>query len=136
MAAITSIKSDFIFISDIRLVNSNGVPSEERVKSAFRDSKNNSYESFFNSTKNGRGVGILVANSLNFYNHAQINDTEQNFIAIKGSISDKICILVSVYGPNSANRTFFGDLERAINQLRGDSMCPVIMWGGLEYHVG
>ena len=129
MAAITSTKTDFIFISDIRLVSPNGVPSEERVRTAFRDVKNNSYEAFFNSTKNGRGVGILVANSLNYSYQEQINDNEQNFIAIKGTLSEKLCILVSVYGPNTTDRKFFGDLERAINQLRGNSLCPVIMGG-------
>jgi len=37
--------------------------------------------------------------------------------------------LAAIYGPNSTNRQFFHQLERAINQLRGNDDLPIIMGG-------
>jgi len=128
VAAITQSKTDIVFISDIRLVNGNGIANDERVRSAFRDSKNNSYECIFNSSKNGRGVGILIANSLNFTLEEEKKDTGENFLAIRAAFDNKKVILVSVYGPNSVDRKFFTDLERAINQLNSGNF-PIIMGG-------
>jgi len=129
VAAITATGTDLIFISDIRLVNANGVPSDERVRTAFRDAKHHSYESFFNSTKNSRGVGILISNKLNFGVVEQRTDQDQNFIVLKVKINDKIGIFGSIYGPNSMDRNFFTNLERAINQLRGNDPIPIIIGG-------
>ena len=129
IGAITSVKSDLIFISDIRLVSSNGISNEERVRTAIRDSKYRSYEGYFNSNKNSRGVGILVANDINFTIIEQKIDLNQNYIILKASLNGSELILASIYGPNGADRQFFHEIERNINQLRGETELPVILGG-------
>jgi len=128
VAAITMARSDIVFLSDVRLVNNQGIPNEDRVRTAFRDAKNKSYESLFNSSKNGRGVGILIANELNCNIEEEIRDPGENFLAIRVSFDGKKLILTSVYGPNNTDRKFFSDLERAINQLNTGNL-PIIMGG-------
>jgi hypothetical protein len=56
-------------------------------------------------------------------------DENQNFLVLKLSIDGKIGIFASVYGPNGTDRRFFGDLERAINRLKGGDDVPVVMGG-------
>jgi len=128
VAAITSTRTDIIFISDIRLVSPNGVPSDERVGAAFRDAKTCSYQSFFNSTRNARGVGILLSNNINFKVINQVKDANQNFLVMKIEIDGVSGIFGSVYGPNTNDRDFFKNLERAIRQLNSDPPLP-IFWG-------
>ncbi len=64
ICAITALCTDIIFLSDIRL-NSN--PEHiEKVKKLFLYNPIHSYEAFFNSTKNSRGVGILISTRLTY----------------------------------------------------------------------
>ena len=121
-------KSDIVFLSDVRLVNSQGIPNEDRVRTAFRDAKNKSYESLFNLSKNGRGVGILIANELNCVVEEDLKDPGENFLAIRVSFDGRKLILISIYGPNTTDRKFFSDLERAINRLNPGNF-PIIMGG-------
>jgi len=128
VAAITMVKADIVFLSDVRLVSSQGIPNEDRVRAAFRDAKSKSYESLFNSSRNGRGVGILIANDLNCTVEEEVKDSGENFLAIRVSFDDRKLILISIYGPNNTDRKFFSDLERAINQLNPGNF-PIIMGG-------
>jgi hypothetical protein len=60
---ILKLRSDIILLSDIRLSNKSLVSSSSDVSNIFRNNQFKSYSSYFNSTKNKRGVGILISNS-------------------------------------------------------------------------
>ena len=126
VTAITSIKSDIIFLSDTRLTNASGVQNTERVSTLFRDNKNKSYSCFFNSSKNSRGVGILIANEIPITVINRIDDVDENFLVISAKINNFRIILASVYGPNGINREFFTKLEEAIRQSGVDDSEIVI----------
>jgi hypothetical protein len=73
-------------LSDIRLTNAHGVKNDDRVFNAFRDSKDKSYNAILYSSKNSRGVGILIANNLEFDILSRIDDPEENLLVLKINI--------------------------------------------------
>jgi len=129
IAAITSTKTDFIFLSDVRVVNAQGVRNDERVTKAFMDAKDRSYLSILNSTKNARGVGILIANDLDYELLNTVRNVDENFLTIKIKLKGKKFILTAVYGPNNADLNFFNNLDDTINQLSEQGTVPIIMGG-------
>ncbi len=63
---ITSLKSDIIFVLDIRMSNNANVSCIDSVKTTFRTNPYGGYDFFYNSTQNKRGVGILLKKSACF----------------------------------------------------------------------
>jgi hypothetical protein len=63
---ILKLKMDLIFMSDVRVSNRSLVSSSKDLISIFRNNQYCSYSTFFNSTQNKRGVGILINNNLTF----------------------------------------------------------------------
>jgi hypothetical protein len=57
---VVSLKSDIIFLSDIRLNNSTGTNNITELLNSFRTNPHCSYKFFHNSHMNKRGVGILI----------------------------------------------------------------------------
>ena len=91
-----------------------------------------SYNFFYNSKKNSRGVGILIKNSLDFTASEVRSDDNDNWLLIKGNMSGKCFILGVVYGPNDHDRNFFVSLSENIRLmgkfptiLGGDRNCTV-----------
>ena len=101
VAAIKKINTDIIFLSNIRLTNQHGVKNDHKVFNAFKDAKGKSYYFTGNSTKNSRGTGILIANSLDFEIISKVSDPDENFLLIEVHINKMLCILGAVYGPNN-----------------------------------
>jgi hypothetical protein len=63
---ILSLKTDIIFVSDIRLCNKNGVGDLGFANKIFATNPYGSYSFIHNSRTNSRGVGILVKKVLIF----------------------------------------------------------------------
>jgi hypothetical protein len=63
---VLKLKTDIIFISDTRISNRNLISSENDLTSIFRNNQYGSYSTFFNSTSNKRGVGILISNKISY----------------------------------------------------------------------
>jgi len=136
IAAITSVKSDVIFLSDIRLTNPQGVKNDQRVTNGFKDSKNRSYDFFWNSTKCSRGVAILSGHSIDFEVISLSRDESENFLLMEVKIGTVTMVLGSIYGPNTADAGYFQKLSEDIaGILRGRDL-PIILGGGLEYNLG
>ena len=128
VAAITKIKKDIIFLSDIRLLG-NGAPNEYRVSQAFKDAKSRSYKCIFNSSGNSRGVAIAIGNDLPA-DIIQIKcDTDENYLLLKIKIFNKDLIVGAVYGPNGTDRQFFVRLKRDLETLSGTVNTPIILGG-------
>jgi exonuclease III len=71
-----------------------------------------------NSTSNKRGVGILIASSLQYTVINTFRDNNNNLLAIRISISDSEILLVSIYGPNTNDSEFFSDLRNILKRNR------------------
>jgi exonuclease III len=119
-------KSDIIYLSDTRLVSNEGVAGDERVTAAFRGSGICKYYSFFNSSANKRGTGILFKSDLEFKVLEEFKDIEENFYFIRAEIKGKELLLGSIYGPNTVNRAFFLRIRKI---LLKHTNIPVIVGG-------
>ena len=123
---ITKLKTDVIFLSDIRLCNRNLVSASNDCSKIFHTNPYCSYSFFFHSTMAKRGVGILINNALDFSVSDRVKDPEENFLLLKTVIHGRQAVLGSIYGPNDYNPGFFERLSRA---LRKFSEFPVILGG-------
>ena len=108
--AICNTKSDFIFLSDLRLNSS-------RQSSAIHDVEKhlffNGYKFYHNSIIPSRGVGILIKKTLcdgGLEILESLKDNECNSLIMKIRINDKILTLASIYGPNHDTELEFFDI--------------------------
>jgi hypothetical protein len=107
---ITKLKTDVIFLSDIRLSNRSSVTDTASVSRNFLVNPYCSYKFFYNSSLNKRGVGILIKNSIPISDIQCRKDPEENFLLLRLAIKGKTLILGSIYGPNNNDRNFFSRL--------------------------
>jgi exonuclease III len=126
MDAICSLKSEILFLSDIRMGQISNQQSTLKVSSTFNRSRLRDHIFLSNSTDNKRGVAILISKKLNPEVLDTFRDQNQNILLVECNINGNRLILGSIYGPNSTCRQFYRDitsfLERKIN-------VPVILGG-------
>jgi exonuclease III len=123
---ITKLKTDIIFLSDIRLCSRNLVSCKDDVQHIFRNNPYGSYDCWFNSTSNKRGVGILIKRSFNVTALRTKADPEENYLLLEVAMSGNNLILGSVYGPNTQNIQFFNRLREDIESFN----CNNVVLGG------
>ncbi len=95
---IVSLKTDIIFISDIRLCNKSGVGDYAFANKIFATNPYGSYTFLHNSRTNCRGVDILVKKSLNFACLGEERDrgyevtlvSKPGWRATKGSVAEMV----------------------------------------------
>ncbi len=110
---ITSKRADVIFLSDIRLKDSEG-----EVRKLFNLTMNGSYKLYVNSTRDNRGVGVAIKRSISHEIKGTILDrVDENYILLDMIIKGKRMVLGSVYGPNGNNIDFYEKLKRDIERL-------------------
>jgi exonuclease III len=127
---ITSLKSDIIFLSDIRLSNRNLISCADDISKTFRTNLNSGYEFFHNSTRNKRGVGILVKHDIDFAVLDRWDEPGENALLLKLSIGGETLIIGSIYGPNETCTDFFDNVFNKLSSwgnynciLAGDWNC-------------
>jgi exonuclease III len=123
---ICKLRSDVILLSDVRLSNRQGVSDIKYVKETFKINPYCSYHLIHNSTKNKRGVAILIKNSITFSVEDERADPGENFLACRLQIEGCTFILVSVYGPNGSDLQFFVNLKDNISSL---GQHPIVIGG-------
>ena len=123
---VVKLKTDVIFLSDTRLGNKNLVNCTNDVNKQLRLNPYRSYVGFFNSSRNCRGTGILIAQNLVFSVIEQKNDPGENYILLKVELRGNIIILGAVYGPNKTDPNFFASLA---NDLRNMGDYPTVIGG-------
>jgi exonuclease III len=124
--AICNLKTDFIFLSDLRLNSVKQIASLNDLKKRFFF---NGYKLLHNSSLPSRGVGILVSKKFNEQNFTILNTVataDCNSLIIHVRIQGRDFLLASVYGPNHDNETHFYD-ELRTNLQRFN--CPMIIGG-------
>jgi exonuclease III len=123
---IAKLRTDIIFMSDVRICGKNLVSGSDDIKRIFLNNPYGSYDTYLNSTSNKRGVGILIKRKCNVSVLQRVADPEENFLLLEAVLAGKKCILGSIYGPNTTNQAFFQNLTHEILTLD----CPNIILAG------
>jgi exonuclease III len=124
IAAIISLDTDIIFLSDIRLNCAN--EHINKIVKMFRYNKGKSYEFFYNSTMNKRGVGILISTTQQFTVSNILKDVDENILGVTVTLGTNKIRFFSIYGPNNNDRSFTNNLAEF---LKLDPGTPVIIGG-------
>ncbi len=124
---ITKLKSDIIFLSDVRMSNKNLISGITEVRTTFKINPYCSYNIQYNSSKNKRGVAILINTALHLSEIQRICDRDENFILLllENAEGERL-IIGSVYGPNEHDPNFFVNLK---NSLRALGDYPIVLGG-------
>jgi exonuclease III len=118
---ITALKTDIIFLSDIRLSNRNLISCANDVSKIFLTNQHGQYEFFYNSTKNSRGTGILIKKNFNMQVIDRWDEPGENALLLKISKSSgETFTLGSIYGPNENNPEFFNSLRDKLSEWNTD----------------
>jgi len=124
--AICSVKTDLIFLSDIRMNSAKQVSALHDLKKLFFFK---GYELFHNSTTASRGVGILVKREIipeNFEILAQTGTRDCNSLLMHVKIFKKEYVICAVYGPNHDTEIdFYAELKTLLRNYT----CPILMGG-------
>ncbi len=115
--AIAKLKTDIIFLSDLRLSKSKH-SDLKTLQSNFATNPYCSYKLIHNSTKNKRGTGILIKNGIGLSEITRESDPDENFLAvlIENSNGQKV-IAVAIYGPNHNDAEFFNRIKIVLETL-------------------
>jgi exonuclease III len=115
-----------VLLSDILLCNGAGGSNIAELNTSFKINPHSSYKFFHHSTKNKRGVGILIKYSLAFAVLGEARDEDENYLALHLEIEGKRMTICSVYGPNQVQPTFFNSLRQSISNFGN---YPVVIGG-------
>jgi hypothetical protein len=127
ISSIVTLGTCLIFLSDLRLSNPETTLEIERTLSC---NKIRNYRFFHNSSKNKRGVGILIDCSYNINVLHSYRDPEENILGLKLDLDGFVFWAVSIYGPNTNDFTFFVNLKNLIlSQSTGTGTVPFIIGG-------
>jgi exonuclease III len=124
--ALAGLKSDIIFVSDLRLGNKNTTGSIGEISRMFLMNSGGMYNLLSNSTQNKRGVGIVYKKGLALNVIRTALDPEENFLVALVELNNNMLILASIYGPNVHNPYFFQLLYRELKAM-GDH--PIVIGG-------
>jgi hypothetical protein len=130
---ITKLGSDIIFVSDLRLSNKNLVSCADEVTKHFICNMYDSYDFYYNSSRNKRGVGILINKKIIIDVTDQYKDEEENLLLIKAHYKGENLILGSIYGPNETCPLFFSNLTEKLRRWY-EGGGPHCTRGRLELH--
>jgi len=128
MYGITELRTDIIFMCDIRLSNSQNVPSGRQAALTFRTNPYGAYDFYSNSTRNKRGVGILIKKNSNFSVIEERRDVEENILVLRllHQGNNREIIIGSIYGPNRVEPQFYNNLRQL---LLCENDVPIILGG-------
>jgi exonuclease III len=119
---ITKLRTDEIFLSDIRVRNRNLISAEDDLKRLFLHNPYGQYDLYFNSSSNKRGVGILIRKKIPVAVLRERADPGENYLLLELEMSGKKAIVGSIYGPNVNDPVFFENLERDLRDLGGQNI--------------
>jgi exonuclease III len=125
---ITKLRTDIIFLSDIRICSRNRVSCSADIKKQFLNNPYGAYNFYFNSSMNKRGVGILVKNNVDFSVTGTRADPEENYLLLGAVMSGKPVTIGSIYGLNNTDDNFFRNLQRDIQSLGNNDVVLAGDW--------
>jgi exonuclease III len=124
IVAITSLCTNVIFLSDIRM----GCSSEhsEKISKMFLTNSTKKYQFIFNSSKSSRGVGMLIDSSLLSTVLSIYKCPTENILGVRLLLDNSPILLISIYGPNDNDISFYSSLSALLAE---NSDVPVIVGG-------
>jgi exonuclease III len=117
IAAILALETTFICLSDVRL--NTGSHNFDNLFSPW-------YDIIHNSTGNSRGVGILISRTLHYNIVNEYRDINNNILALRIETCGSPMLIISVYGPNNNDKSFYDFLENILSQ---NKHIPIICAG-------
>ncbi len=121
--AIAQLKSDIILLSDIRLSSKSKSTGIKSLRNYFLTNPYKSYNFYYNSTMNKRGVGILISKSLPLSETNRYSDNEENILGLRlQDTTGNTITVISIYGPNKTDEQFFINLNSAITRLGNNQL--------------
>jgi exonuclease III len=123
---IAKLKSDIIFLSDVRLSNKNLVSAKHDIENMLRCNPYEKYSLIANSTKNKRGVAIMYKTCLDIQITDTLRSDSENILVVRASLKGSQVRLIAIYGPNSIDHNFFNELD---NFIQADPLVPTIIAG-------
>jgi exonuclease III len=86
------------------------------------------YKMYANSTRNSRGVAVLISNNVHHEVLETIRDPDENYILLRLVIRDTELIVGSVYSPNidAGCEVFYDNLQNRLTAWRN---LPIIIGG-------
>jgi exonuclease III len=131
---ILSLQTDIILLSDIRLKRKDGLDVTNKLKAAMLKYSGRKYDLWENSTKKGRGVGILIARDIGATILDGCEDQDQNIIMLSLVIRNQTWIIGSIYGPNGACPFFYRFLNAYLKSMQSKLPEPaLVVLGGDNY---
>jgi len=98
----------------------------EKVKKLFLYNSTHSYDAHFHSTKNKRGVGILISKRINYTVEKTYKDEDENILGLTINIDGFNLRIFSIYGPNFDNKAFYNRIDYFLSQ---DSQVAAVLGG-------
>jgi exonuclease III len=128
MSSICNLKSEIIFLCDIRLGELGGGNggASHKVTTTILKSKLNGHIFIHNSTGQKRGVAILISKHLEPVILDEYKDQMENILLIKVRINGNELVLGSLYGPNATDRTFYRGITDFLTKHQS---VPVLLGG-------
>jgi hypothetical protein len=87
------------------------VSAKDDVSRVFLNNPYEKYNFYANSSKNKRGVAILINSSLSAAIDQQWSDNDENILALRIRIQGNTVLFVSIYWPNTTDLQFFNTLN-------------------------
>ena len=105
---------DFVLLQDIRLGTKAHI-FEDKI----RCTKYGNFHAFLNSSKDSRGVAILINSKVNYVVHNCYKSMDENYLIMDLSVDNFRFTLCSVYGPRYCeNNAFFDGLRSSIRDFK------------------
>jgi exonuclease III len=123
---IAKLKTDIIFLSDVRMSNKNLISAKNYIEKLLRCNPYQKYSMITNSTKNKRGVAILHKSCLDISVLHLFTPACENTLAARVTLHGSQVLLIAIYGPNTVDNNFFIELD---NIIQGNPDVPVIIGG-------
>jgi len=123
--AICNIKTDIIFLSDLRLNSNKQISAVHDLEKKFFF---NGYKLHHNSRASIRGVGILIRKEMDEKLRIieKIDSEDGNFLLLRVMYRELEFILCSVYGPNrDCEIIFYNELKTVLQNFN----CPIVCGG-------
>jgi exonuclease III len=124
LIAVTTLCTDIIFLSDIRLNDDN--VAVDKISKVFLCNNNRNYYFHYNSPYSRRGVGILIACDIPCTIINTYSDPGSNILGLVLETDKYLFSIVSVYGPNDNDKVFYSNISEFISKLVD---VPVILGG-------
>ena len=100
---------DFILLQDLRLCS-----RSQTLINKVKCSKYGNFHSYINSSKDSRGVGILINSRVNYSIHKCHKSDDENAIILDISVDNFRFTLCSIYGPKTCDNPLFFDSIKAL----------------------